>query len=700
MAVKVFRLDLAPELAHAVGRELARLVDCDLAHPAIVQLLASGVEGFLPYLALEYVAAESLDTALRHYAPAGLDAVVPIVAQLAEAVDHAAARGVLHGALHPRDVFLAPDQARATGFGILQILERLGVTSPTRRPYSAPERVAGRSWGLPADVFSLGALAFELLTGRRLPGPGAAVDLAGAQPEVAENTALQRVLAAAVDDAPEARYPSGAAFAEAFQEAVAHRRFSAPKPAGIVVSMTAERSRSRHRPSQSQRPNEQATEGAPAEPPHEPVGVVPPEDPFARDRATSAQPRELRVELDEEALRFSRDEESQAEAATWEDALRIERPPPLPELSQWELASSEEATGTRAIETAAGERSEPARPARVEPRGPERAEPSMVRAPARLREKRDQEEPPPDAPAPPTRLLPYALVLMSGLLVGFVVGYGAGSRQSGTPPARGAGAVAPAEPPSATEANAPAFRAGPPPDLVPSPPPEVPDVTMPQATAEAARPIGPAAPKSGASARSAAAPAPSRQVLRSDTAPGRAASAPAGSANRPGRVVVRSTPAGAGVVIDGTWRGRTPLTVEELSLGSHTVRVVQPGYRPVNRRVTLTAGAPTATVVADLVADSSRPVPPAQAAPRTERPGSTPAGDARWGAVFVDSEPRGAHVWLDDRLVGTTPVLVPEVSPGVHRLRAERAGFRPWTTTIDVQPGVRARVTAALTGRR
>jgi serine/threonine protein kinase len=242
VAVKLFRLDLAPEQAELFARELIRLVEIGLAHPAIVQPLAGGIEGCAPYLALEYVAAESLETALRHDAPAKAETVATLVRGLGGALDEAASRGVFHGALHPRDVYVAPDRVRATGFGLVQALERVGVPPPVRRPYTAPERIEGRAWGPPADVFSLAALAFELLTGRRLPGPGpAAGDLSGAHPEVSGNDGLRQVLAAALAEASEARYPTGEAFADAFDAAVTAARFVPPKPAAVVVSMAAER---------------------------------------------------------------------------------------------------------------------------------------------------------------------------------------------------------------------------------------------------------------------------------------------------------------------------------------------------------------------------------------------------------------------------------------------------------------------------
>ena len=219
VAVKVFRLDLTPEQSTALADELARAAETGLFHPSIVEPLAAGVEGTVAYRAEEYVAAESLDVALRHYAPAALDKVLPFITQLASAVDFARAAGVGHGALHPRDIFVTPDEARASGFGIVDALERLGLRAPVRRPYSSPERIAGAAWGTAADVFALGAIGFELLTGRRPSGLGDQMGaLAGASLGGREE-AVRSVLARAMAEDPAARYSSAGAFATALAEA-------------------------------------------------------------------------------------------------------------------------------------------------------------------------------------------------------------------------------------------------------------------------------------------------------------------------------------------------------------------------------------------------------------------------------------------------------------------------------------------------
>jgi hypothetical protein len=64
--------------------------------------------------------------------------------------------------------------------------------------------------------------------------------------------------------------------------------------------------------------------------------------------------------------------------------------------------------------------------------------------------------------------------------------------------------------------------------------------------------------------------------------------------------------------------------------------------------------------------------------------------------VQVLSRPEGAEVFIDGEMVGRTPLVVPSVRPGVHDVRLELAGRRPWTTSVRVVPGDRARVAASL----
>jgi len=58
--------------------------------------------------------------------------------------------------------------------------------------------------------------------------------------------------------------------------------------------------------------------------------------------------------------------------------------------------------------------------------------------------------------------------------------------------------------------------------------------------------------------------------------------------------------------------------------------------------------------------------------------------------------PTSGRVFIDGRDLGTTPVSLPDVAPGTHRVRIELAGFTPWVTMAEIKAGVRSRVAASL----
>jgi hypothetical protein len=126
---------------------------------------AAGIADVAAYLVQDYIGAESLDlasgsTGAARQRRAARGRPARGRARLRRVGQH------LHGALHPRDVLLSTDDTRLTGVGVARALEQVGVTAPVRRPYTAPERMAGAFWDRRADVFSLAALLHELLWAR------------------------------------------------------------------------------------------------------------------------------------------------------------------------------------------------------------------------------------------------------------------------------------------------------------------------------------------------------------------------------------------------------------------------------------------------------------------------------------------------------------------------------------------------------
>ena len=647
VAVKVFRLDITPEQAQSLADALGVAAEAGLFHPSVVEPIAAGVEGTVAYRAEEYVAAESLDVALRHYAPAPIDKVLPFIAQLAGAIDFARAAGVGHGALHPRDIFVTPDEARATGFGVVEALERVGLRAPVRRPYSAPERVEGGSWGTPADVFSLGAIAYELLTARRPAGTGPQI---GPLPEVASHgDQLHAVLARAMDEDPGKRFQTALAFASALEAAVrapatgaaAAAVAAAPAAAAPVVAATDDEIEDSVAamsapivPDEQEAPAETSIEEEEfrAEP------ASPLVDDFLPAAAAAAA---LRPETpagdgdDDLAFALQSDDEDDRDVAHRESLFDDEEVEDLAVPPPAERFTSD--FDPRAIDD-----EEPEPPA--EPPARDRDEEPFV--PIMTRGYSSITDAPPLPERPRNPVFPYALFLLLGLLVGFGAGYAYAMRTAQTTVA----AVPPTSPASAAGSG-----------------------QGKEYSEQAVAPSTPAQPPAEAPTVPGDAPA--------------AARTPEVAGRRTGSITIQSTPPKAAVTVDGTWRGRTPLTVDDLKFGSYTIRIIQDGYAVDRHIVPLSAQAPQRTISARLQPLSK---------PTAARRGAPAPAAGGLGSLYVDSRPRGARVMLDGKAVGVTPLKLTDLPAGSHAVQLELADHQTWRTRTTIVAGQEARVTGSL----
>ena len=145
-------------------------------------------------------------------------------------------------------------------------------------------------------------------------------------------------------------------------------------------------------------------------------------------------------------------------------------------------------------------------------------------------------------------------------------------------------------------------------------------------------------------------------------------------------MLIRSTPADADVVVNGKPRGKTPLALRDLALGSYTIRVARDGYAAEERTLQLTARRPTTSTTINL-----------RAAAGDEARGLArqAAGDASAtaGGLNVQSRPAGARVFVNDRLAGSTPIAIPGLPAGPATVRIEMDGYQPWATTVQRQRG-------------
>ena len=221
IAIKAFRLDIVPEETARLAAALRRLVARTRTTDRLVLPLYAGLEGHTAYVALPLAGSDSLDAEIRRHSGAPMPAADAwhLIWAIAMALDDAAMLGLRHGALHPRDVVMDErGDVRVAGVGVVPVLEDLGIPTPIRRPYTAPERVAGGVWDNRADVYSLGVIAHELLTGRRPARAGEqdgsfASDVA---PEL--RVALRQVLGRALAEDPAERFQTAREFSSALAE--------------------------------------------------------------------------------------------------------------------------------------------------------------------------------------------------------------------------------------------------------------------------------------------------------------------------------------------------------------------------------------------------------------------------------------------------------------------------------------------------
>ena len=639
MAVKQFRLDLPPENAHRFVDALERLIAADLTHLGIAAPLAAGITENSPFLALDFVAAESFDVVTREYGSVPVAEALRLASQLGGALDFAAAVNVYHGALHPRDVLVSTDETRVTGLGIAQVLDSLGVASPVRRPYTSPERVAGAAWDRRADIFSLAALVFEMLFGRRVVGVGAFAAESVTPIDGADQRVLRAIFTRALAEEPAGRFDTALEFAGALHGAL-QQSTSLPKPARTRRRDTDGRSPWRTSSSEPELPLILAADREP-------------------EPSADAVEAPLSIEPD-----LSRTDAHVARALM----LDADQPdaPSMPDEAELDLHVANTLADDVALEAHDdGPHNEPVLVER------DRSQGTAFGYAAALTETAIEES--------RSAVWPIVLALTVGLLVGFAGGYGVanrdrtvlptdtGVRQS--PVSSAPAAAAPSQPSAAVPVAADA-----PPRVEPAPVPVTP-----------------------APALTAAVSAPPARV---ETLPRAQTPAPPRAAAPAARVTVRSAPSGARVTVDGRDAGTTPLTLDNLARGAHVVRIAHQGYVTTQRRVRI--GATQTAQSIEVAMEATRPARPAAASSTASDHASGVPADARGatvGSLMVDSRPAGARVFVDGKMVGTTPALLDAVGAGDHTVRLELDGFSPWTATSKVAGGERTRVSGSLEQR-
>ena len=170
VAVKVLREGFASDPAFLARFRREAQAAARLKHPNVVTVYDVGQDGSRHYIVMEYVDGQDLKTLIRQKGRLSTDEVLNIIGQICAGVGHAHEAGLIHCDIKPQNVLVTDDgQAKVVDFGIARALSESGITesetvwgSPI---YFAPEQAAGEPPSPASDVYSIGVVMYEMLTG-------------------------------------------------------------------------------------------------------------------------------------------------------------------------------------------------------------------------------------------------------------------------------------------------------------------------------------------------------------------------------------------------------------------------------------------------------------------------------------------------------------------------------------------------------
>jgi TonB family protein len=697
LAIKTIRLDIprqSPQYKSFIERfyHEAR-ISGTLSHPNIVTLFDIGEENGLPYLAMEFVDGETISAIIEKGTRFKPEKVISLVSQVASAIDYAHSKGVIHRDIKPSNLILADgERVKVTDFGIAKLIDAEMTQSGTllgTPSYMSPEQAMGDKLDGRSDIFSLGVCAFEMLAGEQ-PFPGnnvtsilyKLVHVEPIQPANLEMNGLvpqkwHEVFGKVLAKKPDDRYQTATEFVQDLE-------YCLGSWFGAVGEMTM-------------------TEAVPAIAPEAAAGST------EQTRVLSADPEDVTMAMPSPVP-------APVAAQQAEDAaLRtMIEPLPLPALEGTVVMPAVPAVPA-AEGTVVMAAPVVAPPAPIAPAPFLATEGTVVMsAPVLTPPAADVEGtvvmrapvvPPPPAPDVEGTVVMKAPPLPPAVPVPDLTVRTAPppapvpdlTVRTAPPPAPRPGEMRPGLAPFADDPSTAAPPAPHPPAPGKSGPLTIPPVPKQTATA-AMPPIEPPRKRSGAPLAIlggglgllmlafVAAVAiwylkfrtPAEVVVPPPTSPpstfaAATATPPPAVATVKGSLRIESEPAGAAVTLNDKAIGVTPFDVPDLFLGEHKVKVELKGYAPVEQTVVLTENEPAFKLVAPL----------SKAAPAM-------------GPAEIVSTPDGAQVKIAGAGAGQTPLSSLSLKVGRHEIEITKDGFEPWTGTLVVVRGKKARIEAHL----
>ncbi len=218
-----------------------------LSHPNIVTIHEVGVENGRHYIVMEYLEGENLRERLQRQGAIPLKEAVDITLQVLAALEHAHRMGVVHRDIKPENIHLLPDGlVKLTDFGIARIVFEPNITIDGQifgtPSYMSPEQIEGGEIDARTDIFSMGVVLYEMLTGRK-PFTGESIvtityNIMHKEPTPPPGVpyGIERVLMRAMAKRPIDRYSSAREMAEDLKRAMEPGALVMPAPPPVVGS--------------------------------------------------------------------------------------------------------------------------------------------------------------------------------------------------------------------------------------------------------------------------------------------------------------------------------------------------------------------------------------------------------------------------------------------------------------------------------
>jgi serine/threonine protein kinase len=262
VALKVLHAQLTVDALFVKRFRQEAAAASSLSHPNIVAVYDVGQEAGLYYLVMEYLVGQPLSQLIEPHTPWPLRRTLRVISQVADALDYAHRQGFIHRDIKPSNIIIGPgDHATLTDFGIAKAtsgttLTRTGMLIGTPQ-YMSPEQCLGKDVDSKSDIYSLGVVLYEMLTGR-VPFSAdntpsilymhvheTMASPAGINPDIP--LGVERVAAKALAKQPESRYSIAGEMASALERALAQEPASEEIPTIPTRPLTRPVARARRR---------------------------------------------------------------------------------------------------------------------------------------------------------------------------------------------------------------------------------------------------------------------------------------------------------------------------------------------------------------------------------------------------------------------------------------------------------------------